>query len=120
MKYAAGPRRELGQRTIFNLLGPLTNPASVGHQLIGVYDAALTRPLAEVLGELGGQAAFVVHGYGGLDELTTDGPNTVSYLKDGRVSTFKFHAGDLGLRPAANGNLHAVIRPRTPACCVRS
>jgi anthranilate phosphoribosyltransferase len=106
MKHAAGPRRELGQRTIFNLLGPLTNPASVSHQLIGVYDAALTRPLAEVLGELGGQAAFVVHGHGGLDELTTDGPNTVSYLKDGRVSTFIFHAGDLGLRPAAHADLH--------------
>ena len=106
MKHAAGLRRELGQRTIFNVLGPLTNPAGVGHQLIGVYDAALTRPLAEVLGELGGQAAFVVHGHGGLDELTTGGPNTISYLKDGRVSTFNFDAGDLGLRPTVNGHLH--------------
>jgi anthranilate phosphoribosyltransferase len=106
MKYAGPVRKELGLRTIFNLLGPLTNPASVGHQLIGVYDPSLTRPFAEVLGELGGQAAFVVHGHGGLDELTTDGPNTVSYLKDGRVTTFSFHAGDLGLRPAANGHLH--------------
>jgi anthranilate phosphoribosyltransferase len=106
MRHAGPVRKELGLRTIFNLLGPLTNPASVGHQLIGVYDPALTRPMAEVLGELGGQAAFVVHGYGGLDELTTDGPNTVSYLKDGHVSTFSFHAGDLGLRPVVNGNLH--------------
>jgi anthranilate phosphoribosyltransferase len=106
MKHAIGPRRELGQRTIFNLLGPLTNPAGVGHQLIGVYDQALTRPLAEVLGELGGKAAFVVHGYGGLDELTTNGPNTVSYLRDGRVETFMLHAGDLGLRPAQADDLH--------------
>ena len=83
MKYAIGPRRELGQRTIFNLLGPLTNPAGATHQLIGVYDPALTQPLAEVLGSLGGQAAFVVHGYGGLDELTTSGPNRVSHLRDG-------------------------------------
>jgi anthranilate phosphoribosyltransferase len=106
MKHAIGVRRELGQRTIFNLLGPLTNPAGVGHQLIGVYDRSLTQPLAEVLGELGGQAAFVVHGHGGLDELTTNGPNTVSYLKDGRVSTFALDASDLGLRPVRAGELH--------------
>src|SRR5512138_2475413 len=74
MKYAIGPRKELGQRTIFNLLGPLTNPAGATHMLIGVYDPALTEPLAEVLASLGGQAAFVVHGHGGLDELTTSGP----------------------------------------------
>lgn len=101
MKYAVGPRRELGQRTIFNLLGPLTNPAGATHQLIGVYDPALTQPLAEVLGELGGRAAFVIHGHGGLDELTTGGPNRVSHLKDGRVRSFELDAGRLGLRPAA-------------------
>lgn len=100
MKHAIGPRRELGQRTIFNVLGPLTNPAGATHQLIGVYDPALTEPLAEVLGALGGKAAFVVHGYGGLDELTTGGPNRVSCLKDGRVSTFDLDTADLGLRPA--------------------
>jgi len=105
MKHAIGPRRELGLRTIFNLLGPLTNPAGVGHQLIGVYDRTLTRPLAEVLGELGGKAAFVVHGHGGLDELTTGGPNTVSRLKDGRVETFELDASDLGLRSAAREDL---------------
>lgn len=100
MKHAIGPRRELGQRTIFNVLGPLTNPAGATHQLIGVYDPGLTHSLAEVLGELGGQAAFVVHGYGGLDELTTNGPNRVSHLQDGRVSTYDFDARDLGLRRA--------------------
>jgi anthranilate phosphoribosyltransferase len=105
MKYAIGPRRELGQRTIFNVLGPLTNPASVGHQLIGVYSLQLTEPLAEVLGELGGKAAFVVHGDGGLDELTTSGPNILSYLKNGRVTTFKLDAADLGLRRARPGDL---------------
>jgi anthranilate phosphoribosyltransferase len=101
MKHAIGPRRELGLRTIFNLLGPLTNPAGASHQLIGVYDASLTQSLAEVLSELGGKAAFVIHGYGGLDELTTSGPNRVSHLKDGRVSSFDLDPNDLGLRPAA-------------------
>ena len=101
MKYAIGPRRELGQRTIFNVLGPLTNPAGATHQLIGVYEPALTELLAEVLGALGGQAAFVVHGHGGLDELSTGGPNRVSHLRQGRVTTFELDPADLGLRPAS-------------------
>jgi anthranilate phosphoribosyltransferase len=101
MRHAIGPRRELGQCTIFNLLGPLTNPAGATHQLIGVYDPELTHPVAEVLGELGGQVAFVVHGHGGLDELTTYGLNRVSHLKDGKVSTYEIDAADLGLRPAS-------------------
>jgi anthranilate phosphoribosyltransferase len=105
MKYAIGPRRELGQRTIFNLLGPLTNPAGATHQLIGVYDPALTQPLAEVLGSLGGQAAFVVHGHGGLDELTTSGPNRVSRLKDGEVTSFELDGADLGLRRVSADDL---------------
>jgi anthranilate synthase/phosphoribosyltransferase len=105
MKYAIGPRRELGQRTIFNLLGPLTNPAGATHQLIGVYDPALTQPLAEVLCELGTRAAFVIHGHGGLDELTTSGPNHVSQLRDGRVETFELNAADYGLQPASSDHL---------------
>ena len=105
MKYALEPRRELGQRTIFNLLGPLTNPAGATHQLIGVYDLALTRPLAEVLGELGGQSALVVHGHGGLDELTTSGPNQVSQLKDGRVKSYILDGRDYGLAPAQSEDL---------------
>ena len=104
MKHAIGPRKEIGQRTIFNILGPLTNPAGATHQLIGVFDPDLTPTLAEVLGELGGRAAFVVHGAGGLDELTTSGPNKVSHLKDGRVNTFELDALELGLRPV-NGHL---------------
>lgn len=105
MKYAIGPRRQLGQRTIFNLLGPLTNPAGATHQLIGVFDPALTEPLAQVLGELGGRAALVVHGHGGLDELTTAGPNRVSHLRDGQVRTYTFDPADLGLHPATDEDL---------------
>jgi anthranilate phosphoribosyltransferase len=106
MRHAIGPRRELGQRTIFNLLGPLCNPAGATHQLIGVYDPDLTEPLAEVLGELGVKAAFVVHGYGGLDELTTGGPNKVSHLKNGKVRSFELDPGRLGLRPTPVDLLH--------------
>jgi anthranilate phosphoribosyltransferase len=98
MKHAIGPRRELGQRTIFNLLGPLSNPAGVSHQLVGVFDPSLTAMIAEVLGELGGKAAFVVHGQGGLDELTTNGYNKVSYMCDRHTSTFEFDSRDYGLR----------------------
>lgn len=112
MKYAIGPRRELGQRTIFNLLGPLTNPAGATHQLIGVYDPALTHPLAEVLGDLGGRGAMVIHGYGGLDELTTSGPNRVSQLRDGVVTTYELDPGVYGLRPAAAEDLQGGEPPQ--------
>ena len=97
MRHAIGPRRELGQRTIFNLLGPLTNPAAATHQLMGVYDPALTGTLAEVLRALGSRAAYVVHGADGLDELTTTGLNRVSALRDGGVTTFNFDPADIGL-----------------------
>jgi anthranilate phosphoribosyltransferase len=105
MKHAIGPRRQLGQRTIFNLLGPLTNPAGATHQVIGVFDSSLTQPMAEVLGELGGRAALVVHGYGGLDELTTAGPNRISHLKDGKVETYMLDATDFGLQRATPDDL---------------
>jgi anthranilate phosphoribosyltransferase len=105
MKYAIGPRRELGIRTIFNLLGPLTNPASAPAQVLGVYDPELTETLAHVLGALGSEAAFVVHGAGGLDELTTTGPNRVSALRDGRVETRTFDPADLGFSRARPSDL---------------
>jgi anthranilate phosphoribosyltransferase len=105
MKHAIGPRQQLGQRTIFNLLGPLTNPAGATHQLIGVFAPQLTQPIAEVLGALGGRAALVVHGFGGLDELTTGGPNRVSHLRDGRVETYELDAHDFGLKPATAEDL---------------
>ncbi|VAW30711.1 Anthranilate phosphoribosyltransferase [hydrothermal vent metagenome] len=97
MRFAIGPRREMGQRTIFNILGPLTNPAGATHQLIGVYDGSLTEPLAQVLGELGSKAAFVVHGADGLDELSTTGVNRVSHWHDGRVTASEIDPLDLGL-----------------------
>jgi len=105
MKHAIGPRVELGQRTIFNVLGPLTNPAGATHQLLGVFDPSLTQVMAEVLRDLGGEAAFVVHGSGGLDELTTGGPNQVSHLVNGAVTTFTLDASELDLRPASKQDL---------------
>ena len=97
MRHAIGPRREIGQRTIFNLLGPLTNPAGATHQLMGVYDPALTATLAEVLHTLGSRAAYVVHGADGLDELSTTGVNRISALRDGAVTTFDFDPAEVGL-----------------------
>jgi anthranilate synthase/phosphoribosyltransferase len=100
MKHAIGPRREMGVRTIFNILGPLTNPAGALSQVTGVYDGDMTETLARVLGELGSTGAFVFHGHGGLDELTTTGPNKVSRLKDGHVSTEQLDPADLGFARA--------------------
>lgn len=105
MKHAIGPRRELGVRTIFNVLGPLTNPAGARAQIIGVYDERLTEPLARVLGELGSRGAFVVHGHEGLDELTTTGPNRVSRLRDGQVTTEMLDPVDLGFARATLADL---------------
>ncbi len=100
MKHASGPRRELGVRTIFNILGPLSNPAGATHQIIGVFNPALTEPMAEVLGRLGSRAAFVFHGADGLDELSTTGVNRVSHLLHGKVRTFEFDPIDIGLHRA--------------------
>ena len=101
MRHAIGPRREMGQRTIFNLLGPLSNPAGATHQLIGVYEAALTETIARVLGELGTRAACVVHGADGLDELSTTGVNRLSWLSGGTVETITLDPQVLGLAPAS-------------------
>lgn len=100
MKYAIGPRREIGVRTLFNALGPLTNPAGANRQVIGVYSAALTETLAGVLATLGTERAYVVHGSDGLDEMTLTGPTKVSELKDGAVSTYRISPGDFGLGEA--------------------
>lgn len=105
MAHAVGPRRELGFRTIFNILGPLTNPAAVEYQVMGVFDPELTEPLAAVLGELGVRRALVVHGHGGLDELSTTGPNRVSEMRDRQVTTFTVDALDLGLARADRDDL---------------
>src|SRR5215207_2917426 len=97
MKHAIGPRKEIGQRTIFNILGPLTNPAGANIQLTGVFAPDLTEPLAHVLNELGSKAALVIHGANGLDELNTTGVNRISHLKDGVVKTYELHPDELGL-----------------------
>ena len=97
MKYAAVPRQEMGIRTIFNLLGPLTNPASASSQLMGVYDPRLTETLAEVLSLLGTARALVVHGADGLDELSTTGDNKITQLSEGEVFTYYLDPSQLGL-----------------------
>jgi anthranilate phosphoribosyltransferase len=109
MRYAIGPRRELGLRTVFNILGPLTNPAGATAQLLGVYDASLTELLAHVLQQLGSRAAYVVHGFGRLDELTTAGPNQVSYFgvapANGHVVTEMLDPRQFGFAPAQPDDL---------------
>jgi anthranilate phosphoribosyltransferase len=97
MKHAIGPRREMGIRTIFNLLGPLTNPASASYQLLGVYDPDLTEPLAQALHGLGTRSAMVVHGLDGLDEVSISAPTKVSHLKDGNVATSTIDPRQIGM-----------------------
>ncbi len=98
-RHVAPTRVELGTRTIFNLLGPLSNPANARRQLVGVFAREWARPMAEVLGRLGGERAWVVHGEG-LDELTTAGRTTVASLDHGAVEIFEVTAQDAGLPPA--------------------
>lgn len=100
MKNVAGPRKELGTRTVFNILGPLTNPASVRGQVLGVYDGILTRPLARVLLKLGVKRAMVVHGRDGLDEITTTRETIVSEVKDGMIKNYTINPRDFGIPPA--------------------
>ena len=100
MKHAIGPRRELATRTVFNILGPLTNPAGARRQLIGVFDGGLTSRMAGVLQALGSERAFVVRGADGLDEITLTGPSTVSELKEGAITTYEVRPGDFGLEEA--------------------
>ncbi len=105
MKHAAPVRRELGVRTVFNVLGPLTNPAGADRQLFGVYDPALCEPLCRVLANLGARRACVVHGSGGLDEVSPCGPTRVAELKDGRVRVHEFSPWDLGVETVAPAQL---------------
>jgi anthranilate phosphoribosyltransferase len=99
MKYAIGPRRELGVRTVFNVLGPLTNPAEAPYELMGVFDKELVEPLAEVLGKLGCVHAVVVHG-DGLDEVTLSGKTQVAEYKEGHVRTYEIKPTDFGIKMA--------------------
>ncbi|MDV2496237.1 MAG: anthranilate phosphoribosyltransferase [bacterium] len=100
MRHAAGPRKELGFRTIFNLLGPLTNPAGAKAQVVGVFAERWVEPLARVLGHLGGERAMVVHGSDGLDEITLYGPTAVSELNEGEVASYSIDPESLGLERA--------------------
>jgi len=101
MKHAIGPRREIGIRTVFNILGPLTNPAGANVQVLGVYDPQLTEKLAHVLANLGSKRALVVCGEGNIDELTITGETLVADMEDGRVTTYRLSPADAGLETAA-------------------
>jgi anthranilate phosphoribosyltransferase len=98
MKHAIGPRKELALRTIFNILGPMTNPAGVKRQVMGVFDPALCQPIAEVLKQLGSHHVLVVSALDGLDEITLNGETQIAELKDGQIHLYKIKPEDLGLQ----------------------
>lgn len=101
MKFAAGPRKEIGLRTIFNILGPLTNPAGATAQVLGVYSPELTEKMARVLGKLGSKEAFVVCGEGTFDEISICSPTRISHLKDGKVCNYQITPEEYGFQRAA-------------------
>ncbi len=101
MKHAVGPRKEIGIRTVFNILGPMTNPAGAKRQLIGVFSPNVTETMARVLVNLGSERAMIVHGLDGLDEISTVGPTRISELKNGKVTTYEFDCRDVGLYPSS-------------------
>lgn len=100
MRHAIGPRRELGVRTIFNVLGPLTNPAGAPNQVLGVFSAQWVRPLAEALQKLGSRHVLVVHAEDGLDEISISAPTRVAELRDGAIREYRVTPEDLGLQRA--------------------
>lgn len=101
MKYAIGPRKQIGIRTIFNILGPLTNPASATAQVLGVYSRDLTEKMAGVLMNLGAKCAWVVNGKDGIDEISITGPTHVAELRDGKITSFDIKPSDFGLKEAS-------------------
>jgi anthranilate phosphoribosyltransferase len=105
MKHVGPTRVELGTRTIFNLLGPLSNPANVKRQMVGVFARSWVEPLAKVLAALGSERAWVVHGSDGLDEITTTGPTFVAELDGGKIRTFIISPEEVGLKKAAPAEL---------------
>ncbi len=105
MRHAVGPRRELGVRTLFNLLGPMTNPAGVRRQLIGVYSPSLCRPVAEVLGRLGSEHVLVVHSDDGLDEISLAAPTLVVELTAGQIREYRISPEEFGIK---SGNLEGL------------
>ena len=105
MKHAAAPRRELGVRTIFNLIGPLSNPAGARHQVVGVFAPQWTEPLAQALGRLGSEHALVVHGDDGLDEISLAAATQLSEWKDGTLHTYRVTPEDFGFKRCREGDL---------------
>jgi len=106
MKYAVQPRRDIGIRTIFNILGPLTNPAMATHQLIGIYNGELVAMIAHVLNNLGSVRAMVVHGLEGMDEISLCGPTKVAELRDGKVKEYTIEPEQFGLKRCRLEELH--------------
>jgi anthranilate phosphoribosyltransferase len=119
MRHAAQVRRELATRTVFNVLGPLTNPAGARAQVVGVYSPELVRTIAEVLSRLGARRAFVVHGAGGIDELSPAGPNLVCEVVDGSVREREIDPLDLGIPRCDPGELRGGS-PQENAAAIRS
>jgi anthranilate phosphoribosyltransferase len=99
MKYAAGPRKEMGIRTVFNLLGPITNPAGVRRQVLGVFDRRWVEPLAATLAQLGAEHALVVASHDGLDEISPEAATQVAEVRDGSLQTYDIDPAALGVRP---------------------
>ena len=108
MKHAAGPRREMGVRTVFNVLGPLTNPAFARRQVVGVFTPDLVQPIAEALGQLGSTHAMVVHALEGMDEISVSGETEVAELQNGAVRCYRLSPADIGL------GSHAIEAVRVP------
>ena len=115
LRRVAAVRRELGVRTLFNVLGPLVNPSGVRRQVVGVGDPRLLEPVARVLEELGGERAWVVHGAGGLDELGLEGVSDVVELRTGGLRRFRVHPADAGLEPASHASLRVDSAPESAA-----
>ena len=111
---------ELGTRTIFNILGPLTNPAAVRRQLTGAFSRAVIRPMAETLGELGSDRAWLVHGADGTDEVSIAGETFVAELNDGHVTEFSVHPEDAGLAAAPARRRSSAARPAENARALRA
>jgi anthranilate phosphoribosyltransferase len=120
MKHAIGPRREIGIRTIFNVLGPLTNPAGANVQVVGVYESSLVEKLALVLGQLGSRRALVVCGEGGLDEITVTGETLVAEWAEGRVRTYTIRPEEVGLARAALEEIKGGVTPAEAAGQLRA
>jgi len=118
MKNVGPTRVELGTRTIFNLLGPLSNPAGVKRQMIGVFSRQWIEPMAHVLKNLGADAIWVVHGSDGLDEITTTGPTAVAALENGQVRTFEIDPADLGIKRASAEDLRGGDAERNAAALI--